>query len=463
MQKLTLNFFGEEVAINIPKDLTSLRKEISEKFMFSPSDTAEIILTYIKDLGKKIIQTESDFSNFISEKINKINLDISQDSKLYKESLKTLEKENKEKTKKAIKLKAPKKNERLLSYRDIEKRPLTTGINHLCQKVIEKSKWLAKKETEKQFKRLQKFQQLAKKLDIKLTSQESQFINEYPKFSENIIQQIEVWSNIIKDLTRRLTSSMEQKNIEFKNYISPLKNRIKEKMQIPEKLEKKLEKNSLKISEKNIKKIIEVKNERLFSHRDIEQKPLTNGFNTLCKKLIEKSNFLCEKAIEKQTKRITMFKKKAISMNIELNENEKKFFDDYKNFSENIKQQIQAWSGVVNDNTKRLVNSMGMKMAEQKKIINNIKQKIEIKNNEKLKNVKKNVNEKPVHKFVKCDGCGMHPIIGCRFKCTVCDNFDYCENCEKKFCGSHHQHPFLKIYRPEMKPISIKCVLNDTV
>ena len=46
MKKIALNFFGEEVAINIPKDLTSLRKEISEKFMFSPSDTAEIILTY---------------------------------------------------------------------------------------------------------------------------------------------------------------------------------------------------------------------------------------------------------------------------------------------------------------------------------------------------------------------------------------------------------------------------------
>ena len=254
MQKLTLNFFGEEVAINIPKDLTSLRKEISDKFMFSPSDTAEIILTYFKDLGKKIIKTENDFSNFISEKINKINLDISQDSKLYKQNLKSLQKEDKEKAKKEIKLKAPVKNERLLSHRDIEKKPLTDGINHLCQKIIEKSKWLAKKETEKQFKRLQRFQETAKKLNIPLTTQETKFISEYPQFSENIIQQVEVWSNIIKDLTRRLTSSMAQKNIEFKRCISPLKNRIKEKMEIPENSGKKIETITLNLSEESLKK-----------------------------------------------------------------------------------------------------------------------------------------------------------------------------------------------------------------
>ena len=128
MKKIALNFFGEEVAINIPKDLTSLRKEISEK-LFSPSDTAEIILTYIKDIEKKIIKTENDFLVFVSEKINKINLDISQDSKLYKENLESLLKENEEKTKQVIKLEIPVKKEKFLSRRDIEKRPLTDGIN----------------------------------------------------------------------------------------------------------------------------------------------------------------------------------------------------------------------------------------------------------------------------------------------------------------------------------------------
>ena len=78
----------------MPTDLASLRQQISDKFMFSPSDAAEIVVSYVKDLGKKIIQTEQDFVNFISDKINKVDLDISQDSNLYLRNLNTLKKES---------------------------------------------------------------------------------------------------------------------------------------------------------------------------------------------------------------------------------------------------------------------------------------------------------------------------------------------------------------------------------
>jgi len=46
-----------------------------------------------------------------------------------------------------------------------------------------------------------------------------------------------------------------------------------------------------------------------------------------------------------------------------------------------------------------------------------------------------------VHEYI-CDGCQMHPIIGIRYRCTVCNNFDYCETCEKTL---EHPHPFIKI------------------
>ena len=53
MNNLSLNFFGEIVNIKIPETLANLRQQISEKFLFSPSETAEILITYGKDLGKK--------------------------------------------------------------------------------------------------------------------------------------------------------------------------------------------------------------------------------------------------------------------------------------------------------------------------------------------------------------------------------------------------------------------------
>jgi hypothetical protein len=56
--------------------------------------------------------------------------------------------------------------------------------------------------------------------------------------------------------------------------------------------------------------------------------------------------------------------------------------------------------------------------------------------------VDSNDNKEVVHTFVKCDGCGVKPIIGARYKCSVCYDFDYCQNCE---ASKEHAHPFLKI------------------
>jgi next-to-BRCA1 protein 1 len=48
---------------------------------------------------------------------------------------------------------------------------------------------------------------------------------------------------------------------------------------------------------------------------------------------------------------------------------------------------------------------------------------------------------KPVHTRFTCDGCGVHPIEGVRYNCTVCRDFDFCETCEAK---TEHAHPFIK-------------------
>jgi len=59
------------------------------------------------------------------------------------------------------------------------------------------------------------------------------------------------------------------------------------------------------------------------------------------------------------------------------------------------------------------------------------------------------VDVNPVHLGIICKTCGVTPIKGSRFKCTVCPVFDLCEVCEPK---GEHPHPFLKIRKPETKP-----------
>jgi hypothetical protein len=52
-----------------------------------------------------------------------------------------------------------------------------------------------------------------------------------------------------------------------------------------------------------------------------------------------------------------------------------------------------------------------------------------------------------IHPSVTCDGCGKHPIIGPRFKCEVCADFDFCGACHKAHAAAHG-HSFRQVGAP---------------
>jgi len=56
-----------------------------------------------------------------------------------------------------------------------------------------------------------------------------------------------------------------------------------------------------------------------------------------------------------------------------------------------------------------------------------------------------NIKNEVIHRRVSCDGCGMKPIRGIRYKCTICPNFDFCEKCKETV---KHDHIFNKIEKP---------------
>ena len=47
-----------------------------------------------------------------------------------------------------------------------------------------------------------------------------------------------------------------------------------------------------------------------------------------------------------------------------------------------------------------------------------------------------------MHSNIRCDGCGMHPLRGLRYKCTKCPRFDMCHQC---FKGHRIDHPLMRI------------------
>lgn len=55
--------------------------------------------------------------------------------------------------------------------------------------------------------------------------------------------------------------------------------------------------------------------------------------------------------------------------------------------------------------------------------------------------------EERVHERITCDNCEKSPIIGVRYKCAECPNFDLCADCED--AGVHSHHTFLKVKIPQ--------------
>merc|ERR1719317_1892027 len=71
---------------------------------------------------------------------------------------------------------------------------------------------------------------------------------------------------------------------------------------------------------------------------------------------------------------------------------------------------------------------------------------IDIKSEKKSKDISS--KESQIHPGIVCDGCEKTPIVGHRFKCVVCDDFDLCGSCEA--AGCHPGHNMIRISNPEM-------------
>ena len=73
-------------------------------------------------------------------------------------------------------------------------------------------------------------------------------------------------------------------------------------------------------------------------------------------------------------------------------------------------------------------------------------QKIEAQYSKQIGSKVEKSNQLSIHNVI-CRGCSAFPIRGIRYKCTICNSFDYCEECEAKH-AIMHKHPFYKVRFP---------------
>ena len=181
MSNLTLNFFGESIKVDFPKSLSSLRNEISQLFCLDSQDAAEIILTYDKNGEKIIISNDEELKTFLNSKITQINLDISQNSKIYKENFNKIQEQNL-KDKKTLE-KLLKKQKELKNVKETKFIPLKEELKEIesqIYKLFQRKNDIRKKifegvrEIEKQEKEnTQKIKEIQQKLGIQIEKTEN--------------------------------------------------------------------------------------------------------------------------------------------------------------------------------------------------------------------------------------------------------------------------------------------------
>mmetsp|Transcript_10427 Transcript_10427/g.15864 ORF Transcript_10427/g.15864 Transcript_10427/m.15864 type:complete len:616 (-) Transcript_10427:212-2059(-) len=66
----------------------------------------------------------------------------------------------------------------------------------------------------------------------------------------------------------------------------------------------------------------------------------------------------------------------------------------------------------------------------------------------------------PHHKHIRCVVCGVKPIVGARYTCTVRRNYHLCAACEAKV--PNQEHPMIKVYSPEQTNAPMSTSIDGT-
>ena len=271
--------------------------------------------------------------------------------------------------------------------------------------------------------------------------------------------------------------SNQNKDEEYKKQIKELEIMNKEIVELNKKLirEKgKLEKEKKEIINSNnklIKSREKIKNELQELQEKQKQYESSIDFNTINNKNNE-INELKQKLednktkLEKYEKEINEYKSQIEqskidilnlkkSKDIEEKEKEKeKYFNEFikKKYEEKAKEEInkinQLLQKKLEEKTEKIKLIYEKKYKEAEEKFEQISQvMMSNMSNVSLSNTDKSSN-KNEHKGIKCERCFIEPIIGYRYKCSVCNNYNLCSKCEEENQNTffhNHEHDFIKM------------------
>ena len=350
---------------------------------------------------------------------------------------------------------------------------------------------LIKKNEEKK-ELIQKLMEFTEKEELKKKSQlenKNQLIRKN-NGNEEIIQNIENENNDLKEKLQNIENENNNLKKKLQN-IEKENNNLKEKLlntgnenqdlnenienenkDLKEKLQKtEYENNTLKMKLENIENKNKELNEKLKNNENDNQNDdiIENKIKTIeeeknleineLKKQIEKLNQIINTMNENNNNKMKNleFEKKNLENNIN-----KEFEKGIETITNKLKFNIQTEISKFQNDLFLKTKDLNSKFFEEQK--QNLFKKIEESHNriteeqeendqiknKNLQSIKQNQQPKLIHEGYKCNLCNKTPIIGLRYKCTFCYDFNLCENCYNdvlinKKSHYNNNHKFIKI------------------
>ena len=115
-----------------------------------------------------------------------------------------------------------------------------------------------------------------------------------------------------------------------------------------------------------------------------------------------------------------------------------------------------------------LILPVQRELTEEEKIKESIREMVKSKLKILEKSIIDDISKQPaleiqnVHKGIKCSSCGMKNIVGIRYKCTICKNYNLCEICEENI-DHDEDHVLLKIKEPIQSEEILEEKINNSI
>ena len=464
-EKIILNYNNETKTINIPNNFSELQESFIKEF--NEDKFKDFNFSYINE-EKEVafdISSENSFNQMLNDLNNNKNILINikeKDSPNNKGIFQKnkIKKENNENNFKELYEKAKKnendlknKNKELINKNKNLQKQLDDKFVKIGGAYIEKVKKETKKNLENEYET--KIKEIERKhfdelREIDLKNKEN--IEKYIGLQNILKNNLEEKNKEIKELKKQIENNnniIKQKDEQLKQNEILIQNKKNEQIKDKEILElkKQIEAKNNIISQKD--KIIENQNSKI---------ELTIKENNEYKNLIEQYKKEIENSKLNQLNQLDQNKKNEEYQKIMKEEIEKGLKERYEN---ELKKEMSKMNDIlkekINNNINKLKNQYNQDFEKKQ---NEFTQKLNEMREIKLKSnlEKKNNNLKPtcntVHKGIKCKKCFQEPIIGYRYKCSVCNDYNLCEKCEEEK-SEEHPHDFIKIRKEKNNNIEI--------